>query len=230
MKAYLIEKIEEKEVVTVEYEKRLQFELLYFEPHLTLLARYWNLKKQGHLLYPEMSTACSSLVLHLLGLNPMDPLLFDLPFLLETDNIETDLCFYCNDLAIDSASGLSLRPLRLLSDLHVVCDYLNVDLDTITQKVVQESYIHDFIEDLIDNIDLRSRSYFLHQTTIDYFHKLEECRATTFEELVKYAYNTHIQIYPNTERKKHLIGEVYMDVLLVGWIWRLGRLKTRKMI
>jgi hypothetical protein len=225
MKAHLIDIINEKEIITTDYFRRLNLELIYFERHQDLLNRYWQLKKQGHLLYPEMSTGCSSLVLHLLGLNPMDPMPFNLPFLLDESNLESDLCFYCSELLFQNASGLSLQPLKLLSELQIVCQYLHIQLDDITQKVVHETHIHFFIDNLLNNFDLRSRSYYLQETTVDYFDQLENCRATTFEELVHFVYAIHIQIYPDAESKKHLIAEVYMDVLLVGWIWWLGRLK-----
>lgn len=227
MKAHLIDIIHSKEVITGDYMDRLNMELTYFEPHQYLLNRYWLLKKQGHLLYPEMSTGCSSLVLHLLGLNPIDPMQFNLPFLLDENNIESNLCFYCNESLNQNISGLSLQPLKLLSELHIVCQYLQIQLDDITQKVVNKTHIHFFIDDLLNNFDLRSRSYFLQETTVDYFDQLENCRATTFEELVHFVHAIHIQLYPNAESKTHLIAEVYMDVLMVGWIWWLGKIKGK---
>lgn len=91
--------------------------------------------------------------------------------------------------------------------------------------MVHETHIHFFIDDLLDNFDLRSRSEFLQQNSAYHFTQLNKCQATTFEELVHFIYAIHIQQYPNAEHEKQLIAHIYMDLLLVGWIWWLGRVK-----
>ncbi len=227
MKAHLIDAINQKEVVNTRYNRRLEEELIVFEPHLELINHCWQLKKQGHLLYPESNAANSSLVLHLLDLNPMDPLLFDLPFWLDKTNVPADLRFYCNDSAFGKLPRLSLQPLRLLTDLEVVCQYLSIDLTSVSKKIVAETHVYDFIEELLRNIDLRSRSYFLQETVIQAKDMLEDCCATSFDELVKFIHKVYVQVHPNASEWEQLIAEIYMDVIRVGWIWWFGRLKSQ---
>lgn len=226
MKAHLINKIEEKEVVTTDYEKRLELELDHFKPHMNRLNDYWQLSRRGHLIYPEMNQTCSSLVLHLLDLNPLDPLEYELDFGLNTDHLTSAMRFYCDSSAEAYAPGLSLQPLGLLTDLKVVLEYLNTDLSTITKKVVHDVHVYDFIEEVLHNNALRSHSYFLQETTLEHRDTLYDCKATSFDELVRYVRDVYLQVYPQMNNKKYLIAEIYMDILLLGWMWWLRQLKN----
>lgn len=209
------------------YEQRLEEELMLFNNHLGLVNKYWQLQRKGHLLFPESSTMNSSLLLHLLDLNPMDPVVFDLPFLIQQDEIASHLRFYANDSALRDNAGLPLNSLGLLTDLYAVCQYLNVDLSSVSKKVIHETFVHDFIEAILENDDLTSRSYFLLETKLENEEQFKNCSATTFDELIRFVHDVYLQNYPSSANRKGLIGEIYMDVLRVGWIWWFGRLKLK---
>ena len=220
MKKELIHIIEEKEGYTAPYIARINEEFPYLMTHEEMFFTLKRMKKEGHILFPEFHTGCSSLILHLLGLNPVNPMDFSIPFLVT--KVE-DLCFYANHSALKAKSGLPLNPLQLLSELQIVCHYLQIDLDVITEKVVNESHIHYFVEAVIQQPELRARSFFLVDTTVDCFDQLENCRATSFDELVVFVYEVFIQQNPHAKSEAK-IAEVYMDLLMVGWVWWLGRL------
>ena len=218
MKEELIRIIEDNEEVTSPYIERINLELPFFQASVQKLETLRKMKKEDHLLYPDLNTGCTSLILHLLGLNPVNPLVFDLPFLLES---EEDFSFYTNHSVAKKGKGLNLSPLNLLSELQIVCHYLQIDLDVITEKVVNESHIHYFVEAVIQQPELRARSFFLVDTTVDCFDQLENCRATSFDELVVFVYEVFIQQNPHAKSEAK-IAEVYMDLLMVGWVWWLG--------
>lgn len=218
MKKELMHIIEEEEAFASPYIDRVNEELPYFTANEVILFTLKSMKKEGHLFYPELNTGCSSLILHLLGLNPVNPLEFAIPFLLKG---ERDLRFLASHSAVKAVPNYPLTQLQLLSELQIVCHYLQTDLDFITKKIVNETCIHFFVDDIIKTPELRARSYFLVDTTVDYFDQLENCRATTFEELVRFVHNIYIEQNPHSESESK-IAEVYMDVLMTGWIWWLG--------
>lgn len=127
-------------------------------------------------------------------------------------------------LRVKKNSSLPLSALQLLSELQIVCHYLQIDLDDISNKLIQETHIHYFIADLLENPELRGRSYYLVDTTEDCFDQLENCRATTFEELVRFVFAIYIEQNPHANEPEK-IAEAYMDVLMTGWIWWLGKLE-----
>jgi hypothetical protein len=231
MKDYLINKCRQKENNALGYEQRLVKELHYFEPYLGKLNAYWQLTKLGHLLYPETNKMGSSLVLYLLNLNPVDPLVYDLPFEFEPGQFKYDISFYCNDVVMSYTPKLSLQSLQVLTDLNVVCSYLKIDLVSITKKGVGEVNIIDFIQALLNNNELRSRSYLLKSMFVNGEDHLKACEATTFDELVRYVHDVYIHLFPvkNENAHKYFIVEVYMELLFVGWIWWLSDLRNYRL-
>jgi hypothetical protein len=220
MKQTLIRIVEEKEIHTAPYIDRIHLEYAYFAKFEKELNALKKLKSEGHIIYPELNTGCSSLILHLIGMNPVNPLELDLPFLMQEAE---DFSFYANLSAVKKNSSLPLSALQLLSELQIVCHYLQIDLDDISNKLIQETHIHYFIADLLENPELRGRSYYLVDTTVDCFDQLENCRATTFEELVRFVFAIYIEQNPHANEPGK-IAEAYMDVLMTGWIWWLGKL------
>lgn len=223
MKQELIQIIEEKEGYTAPYVARINEELPHLMAHEEMLFTLKRMKKEGHIIYPELHTGCSSLILHLLGLNPLNPLDFSVPFLVTADE---DLCFYANHSALKAKPGLPLTSLQLLSELQIVCHYLQTNLDAIAAKLVHETHIHFFVADLLKTPYLRARSFFLVDTVVDYFDQLENCRATSFNELVEFVYGIFLKQHAYAESPSK-IAEVYMDVLMTGWIWWLGGLAKK---
>lgn len=218
MKQTLIRIIEEQEIHTAPYIERIHVEYPYFANFKKELSALKKLKSEGH--YPELNTGSSSLILHLIGMNPVNPLEFDLPFLMQEAD---DFSFYANLSAVKKNNSLTLSALQLLSELQIVCHYLQIDLDDISIKLIQETHIHYFIADLLEKPGLRERSYYLVDTTVYCFDQLENCRATTFEELVRFVFAIYIEQHPHADEPRK-IAEAYMDELMTGWIWWLGKL------
>lgn len=204
--------IEEEEVFASPYIDRVNEELPYFTANEVLLFTLKSMKKEGHLFYLELNTGCSSLILHLLGLNPVNPLEFAIPFLLKG---ERDLRFLASHSAVKAVPNYSITQLQLLSELQIVSHYLQIDLDFITKKIVNETCIHFFVGDILKTPDLRVRSYFLIDTTVDYFDQLKNCCAKTFEELVRFVQNIYIKQNPYAESESKIV-KVYMDVKMTG--------------
>lgn len=82
---------------------------------------------------------------------------FAIPFLLKD---ERDLRFLASHSAVKSVPNYPITQLQLLSELQIVCHYLQTDLDFITKEIVNETCIHFFVDDIIKTPELRSRSFF----------------------------------------------------------------------
>jgi hypothetical protein len=198
------------------YKSRIDEEIELFEPFFQL-ERLVELKNEGHLFIPSNSELSNSLILHILGLNPIDPIKFNLPVpaLKGDEKSPMKLEFYSNIEATQISTGLSLEPLKLLTDLKVVLYYLNETLDGLTQKAIHIENLILVIEKVFTDENFRKNSLYFNAQVVKELEPFKNHQFTSFQEWVECVDSVYSKVHSFANNE---FVRIYMDMLLMAWI------------
>ena len=196
------------------------------------LADLYRLKQQGQLLIPAYRDLGGSFVLYTLGLNPINPLDFNLTipasFYPTKKDKNPELMFYSNSSALRSAGNVQLKSLTVLNELKIVLEYLNLSLDELNEIVKQKKDLTPFLAYLQAKQKDVVLPHFLNKKMIEELTTQTSKEQVNLNELVRLAYQKFTKNNPKTITDKYLIVEIYMDILLLAWKWWIRNLKENK--
>jgi hypothetical protein len=194
-----------------EPERRIEEELKQVNFPFSLLLKLVQLRQQGHYLFPENTDVSHCYVLHVLGLNPLNPLWFDLP-LPQVDCPE--LRFYCNSQFHDEEAFPHLTPLGVLTYLYVVERYTGLNGDVIQQRMASPTVLSAFVKDF-NHFNVRRNNL---RFVVD-FTNWNTNKTGTLQQLVQYIHQQVCSAYPAYRKYAGFIAEVYQEVYLTAWLW-----------
>ena len=205
---------------TEEHAARIAFEWRYLMVNPTITTAF-QLQQQGHMLFPAFSSMNGSLVLHALGLNPMQPLDWGLPFPVElqkTPGANENFRFYCDADVLINDSTTHFEHLNVLTELRIVLRYLDLSADEFIQRAKQTFEITQFIDYLEFVSKKESLPLHLNPTARQELKNLP--KTTSFDETVRFIQVTHLHQHPTASENTYMTAEIFMDIMLLEWkVW-----------
>ena len=211
-----------------EYSNRIAEEWNVLQ-NIKALGDFYRLKKEGHLLIPTYRDLGGSFVLYILGLNPINPLDFNLTiptsFYPTKKDKNPELMFYSNSSALRSTGNVQLESLSVLDELKIVLKYLNLSLDELNEIVKQKTDLTPFLIYLQAEQKDVVLPHFINVEMIKQLQTQTSKDPVNLNELVLLIHQKFTKNNPKTITDKYLIVEIYMDILLLARKWWVGSLK-----
>lgn len=213
-----------------EFYDRIEEELNVLK-NTKVLNELFRLKQDEHILIPAYQDLGGSFVLYILGLNPINPLDFNLripaSFYPTKKDKNPQLLFYSNSSALRSAGSIQLESLTVLDELKIVLKYLNLSMGKLNKIIEQEKDWNPFISFLDKERGEVALPHFFYNELLKQLIIKTTKSVLSFQELIELIYNLNfIQQSPKVEDEYFKV-EIYMDTLLFAYKWWLGGLIER---
>lgn len=195
------------------------------EKEVTILKQFDGLKellkeqKQGKLFFPMYHDMCGFLSLHLLGLNPMNPLAFQVvlsSMYEDAAKAETYFGFYTSHEFEQQYVPIECMKLDVLELSFYAARYYGKTQDELVALVSQQQH-KELLLNLIHSDETANQYWFLDAAVRQHLAKKEIAENLLFDDLVRLVFEACGEANIGREPNDLAVTEVYMELFLEAW-------------